>query len=241
MIRPDRPFSLFAVLPLLLLGGFGAGFGPAASPAPDSVPAIDARLASRTTPGAAECSYDTARPPIENYQSLLSFSDPMMGNAKAKVTVIEFFEPNCPHCATLYPVMERLAQKHGKIARFYMKPLVYWPQQSLKQVQALHVAAQQGKYFEMLSRQMARQQRGGLSLDQLKTIAGEIGLDPGVMAERIETGMYTRDIQQQYQKAVVDHKINSVPAVLINGRFVSGESKTAECLDQLIRQAATGK
>ena len=109
---------------------------------------------------AQECPYDPEKAPVADYNALVSELDPMKGNPDAPVTVIEFFDVNCPHCATLYPVVEQAAAMVGDKARFVYKPFVLW-QHSVAQSAALYAAAQEGKFFDMLALQFANQQQRG--------------------------------------------------------------------------------
>ncbi|NNE45637.1 MAG: vitamin K epoxide reductase family protein [Rhodothermales bacterium] len=183
-----------------------------------------------------ECHYDPEKPLVENYRDLVTFSDPSKGNPDASVTVIEFFDPNCPHCATLHPIMEQVVAEYGERAWFVWRPFVLW-EYSVSQVEAMYFAAQDNKFFEMMEEQFRRQRQGGIGIDELGEIATQIGLDGELMKTRLSRGLYRNIIMRQRQSGV-DAGITSVPAVMINGRFVQSSSKTAECLGQLIDAAA---
>ena len=233
-------FATLSVLTLLLAGAdvlyfnsLEATRGGAATPA-QPVAGMEA-----AAPGTADCHYDTEKGYYEDYADLVNFSDPMKGNAEADVVVVEVFEPNCGHCKALYPVMERVVEEHSDEAQFYYKPVVFWADRSLAQTMALHAAAQEGKFFEMLDQQFARQNpQTGLGLPQLRQIADQIGMEADAMVNRIQGGMYRSMVQRQNELLMEDLGIRSVPAVLINGRFVAADSRTEECLGELIEAAA---
>jgi len=186
-------------------------------------------------PSGAECQYDEELNEVQDYNALVDISDPYLGNLDAPVTVIEYFDPNCPHCRILHPVMKQVIAAYGEKARFYVVPFVLW-QHSLVQTEALYAAAQDGKYFEMLDGQFARQKQSGLSVDELKDIAAQIGLDPEMMMGRIERGLY-RDAVLRRREAAIEMGLGGVPAVMINGRFVTTASRTVACMGQLIQEA----
>ena len=98
------------------------------------------------------------------------------------------------------------------------------------------MAAEQGKFFEMITRQLDLQKSGfrPLSLDELHTIAQEISLDGDVMIKRIKNGAYRREIWLHRQKAMKEG-VTSVPTILINGRFADASSES--CLTKLIDEA----
>ncbi len=230
------------VLVLVLVGADLAYFSGLAETAPTPAAQPAAQPVAGATPGAeaapadAECGFKPDYPAYRNYRDLVTFSDPVKGNADADVVVIEYFEPNCPHCKTLYPVMEEVIAEYGDRAAFYVQPIVFWEDRSMTQAAALLAASQEGKYFEMLEAQFARQNpQTGLHLDALRQIAGEIGMDANVMERRLRSGVYQRLVQRQSEKVTKELNVREVPTVLINGRNVA--NKTKECLSQLIEAA----
>ncbi len=235
--------SGLAVLAFVLIGADFAYFRSLDATAGSADQLVLDAVPPGGTPGPAtpaglaqECPYDPEVAPVADYASLVSDIDPMRGNPDAPVTVIEYFDPNCPHCATLYPIMEQVAGQYGDRARFVYKPFVLW-QHSVAQSAALYAAAQEGKFFDMLTLQFANQQPRGLSAEQLRAIAARIGMNPDVMMQRIQSGIYTTVLQMQ-QRQAQEIGLNSVPAVLINGRLIANASKTPECLGRLIEAAA---
>ena len=240
--------GLAALLVLLVGSGFACAPGEASDEAP-----TDAAVVARTSapqpapsvqpvPAAAECGYNPDVPVYEGYESLISFRDPIKGNPSAPVTVIEYFDPNCPHCRNLYPIMEEVAKQHGDQAKFAYIPFVLWPNEShprysLAQAEALHAAAQEGKFFEMLERQLATDEER-LSMAQLQEIATEIGMDAERMKNRIESDAYVDVIMQQREQGRATG-ITGMPAVFVNGRLVDSASRTVECMSELIEEAAS--
>ncbi|ARA92765.1 MAG: hypothetical protein D6685_04945 [Bacteroidetes bacterium] len=232
MRHPSREWKFILpviVLTIVLAGAdlwyFNSQAGPAGDPA-----AVSA---------AGDCFFDPEKKPFPNHQALVTVSDPYAGTYDAPVTVIEFFDPNCPHCKNLYPTMKQVVAQYGDRARFVFKPIALpgWDH-SVPQVLAMYAAAKEGKFMLMMEEQMERQQpRTGLSLEQLKEIAAEIGMDPEAMAEQVQRGEGREYLLSQRQMAG-QIGVTGVPAVLINGKFVDGRSRTVECLGALIEQEA---
>jgi len=179
-----------------------------------------------------ECSFTEEIPAVEDYMRLVTFSDPYQGNFEADVTVIEYFDPNCPHCKTLHPIMKEVIAANGQHARFFMIPFVLW-QYSLPQAEALFVAGQDGKYFDMLDAQYAAQKPGGMTIDELVSLASDIGLDPVVFRTRLEKGLNQRMILARRQE-ISELGIRGTPSVMINGKFVDSGSKSLQCINELI-------
>lgn len=181
-----------------------------------------------------ECVFNTEIAPVEDLSVLIDERDPQTGNPDGAVTVIEIFDPNCPHCKSLHPIMKSLVAQYGETVRFVYKP-IWLPQfrASIVQNAVLFAANQEGKFSEMLDLQFEGQQRGGLTGAQLKELAARVGMDAEAMEQRINEGYYD-DLIERGNKQVVEVGVSSVPTVLINGRFVSKHSRSEACLGQFI-------
>ncbi len=231
----SRLFAILAAATVVVAGGDVLYFR--SLPPNEVAPATASPTAEQTTTGggqSADCQFDLDRPTVENYRDLVTFTDPSKGNPRASVTVIEFFDPNCPHCATLHPIMQEVVAKHGDKAWFVWRPFLNWPA-SMSQIEAMYFAAQDGKFFEMMEEQFRRQGPQAIGIEELGEIATQIGLDGELMKTRLQRGMYQNIIMRQRQ-AGVEAGIRSVPAVMINGRYV--RTRSAECIGQLIEDAA---
>ncbi len=62
-------------------------------------------------------------------------------------------------------------------------------------------------------------------------------MDRDELARQISEGVFNEYMQRQSRQARMIG-VRGVPTVLINGRFVPGYARTAECLGQLIEQQA---
>jgi protein-disulfide isomerase len=206
-----------------------AGVAPA-SPEPEQ----PAQRPSAFPEGAA-CGYDDAKGTVQQFDTLVGMDDPTAGTEGAPVTVVEFFDPNCPHCAELHSVMKTLIETHGDRTMFVFKPIPLG-QPSVNQIEALYAANRAGAFNAMLEAQYAQQKRGGLSTEELLAIAEDIGMDSDDLHAAIEEDRFMGTIRLVYQQAQ-RIGVNSTPTVLINGRFVTAESRTVDCLSSLIEAA----
>ncbi len=198
--------------------------------------ASDAAPAPGDTLSVAEgCYYDPEKAPVEDYQSLVGFQDPYKGNASADVIVVEFFDPNCPACRSMHPIMKQAVDAHGDDAMFVYKPVPLWGY-SVPQIEGLFVAAEQNKFFAMLDAQFARQQRGGLGESGMRAVAQAIGMDADRLIDQIQSGAYRPKVLQQREQAVAAG-FTAAPTVLVNGRFVANQSRTPRCMSAFIEAA----
>ncbi len=209
---------------------------PAAQEQVASAAATPAGVPAAPVASAMVCAYDSSKKPVKDHESWVTFSDPSLGNPDAPVTVIEFFDPNCPHCKTIHPVMKAAADSLGDKARFVFRPFALG-RGSFLQVEALHIAAQQGKFFEMLDAQFERQNPRGLGMDAMEEISAEIGLDFDVLKKRIESQMY-RSTMLRHRQVAYEAGVNVVPTLMINGRITESSARSIACLSQMIDEAS---
>ncbi len=244
-VREGALYGALAVMMLLFVGADAAYFNNLAEPAADQT--AQTAPAPVTQPVAApdeagpsenECLYDPNKPIVVNFEALVGPKDPYKGNPDAAVTVVEFFDPNCPHCKALHPVMKATIAKYEDRARFVYKPVSLW-QYSIGQNAALWAAAEEGKFFEMLDLQFEKQQRGGLGMPKIRELATQVGMDADSLEQRMRDGQYDDFINGGNRQAQ-EAGVSGVPAVLINGRFVAKSSRTEACLGQLIEEELQG-
>ncbi len=219
---------------------------PEATPPPEAA-TPEAPISAEATPGTWDpevgagqaCTFATDMQPVAQWQSLVDLREPIFGKRDANVTVIEFFEPNCPHCAHLLPAMQAAERQFGQQARFVYKPVVFWPR-SILQTQALYAAGVENpaKFHRLMSLQMERQKPEGFSEAEVRSLAREAGMNADALITRINAGTYRGHIMA-YRDAFNRTGATSVPFVIINGRPV-GANRTPECIGQLIQEVARG-
>lgn len=187
--------------------------------------------------GSGQCQLDTSRQPVGNEgAALISFQDITKGSSDSDVTIIEYFDPNCPHCKHYHETVKQLQSEYGDDVRFVYKPFPLRAS-SLPEIQALYVAHQSGKFTQMLEGQYARQGPGGINMSDLRSIASEIGMDPDVLRQRIEENDY-RDQILASRKQARSIGVSSTPTVLVNGHFVN--TRSLECMKTFIQRAQNG-
>jgi predicted DsbA family dithiol-disulfide isomerase len=85
----------------------------------------------------------------------------------------------------------------------------------------------------MLDRQFEMQKQGGLSVDELKNIAHEIGVDANRVEREIAAGTHTDRVMATMTQ-IRQIGMTGVPAVMLNGRVIASSSRNAPCFAQLI-------
>ena len=147
---------------------------------------------------------------------------PVKGNAKALVTIVEFTDFECPSCARQHPVLERLVSEFGDRVRLVVRdfPLSQHAN-ARKAAEAAEAAREQNKYWEYAS--VLFRNQSALGVDKLRQYATDLGLDRARFDASLDSGKFA----EQVQRDVIDgHKlgINGTPTLFINGKRISDNS-----------------
>lgn len=235
--------GVFAVLLLadVALAGGGGEQPDALAEAAQNEPEQPASLVPPVPQG---CSFDPVFAPVGD---LSAFTDnPSVG--AGPVSVIEVFDPNCPHCQSLHETLEGVKAATEEQATFYSVPFPLRPS-AIGQAASLAWARESDAYFGLVDQFFARLDASwGMTPEELRESANEVGLDgPSLIATLEDQEMVQPylDMVSEDADAVRDYLSApdggiSTPKLVINGRVVANTnaSLTAACLTQLIQDAA---
>ncbi len=143
---------------------------------------------------------------------------PVWGNPNGDVTVVEFFDYNCPYCKSVFPSMHALVKKDGNI-KVVMKELPVLGENSVYAAKAALAAQKQGKYEQFHSRMMSRDSR--LSRDGVMAAAKQVGLD----IDKLKKDMESPDVQEELDRANIWAQrlgISGTPAFVIGEELIPG-------------------
>lgn len=145
-------------------------------------------------------------------------NDPVVGNPAGKVTVVEFFDYQCPHCVDMAPVMTEIIKANPDLRVVYKEFPIRGPLSNFAARAAL-AAAKQGKYAEFSHALLTSNQP--LSNDNILTIAKNSGLD----VEKLKKDMNDQSVEMQLKnntKLAQDLKLFGTPAFFIGKTDGSG-------------------
>jgi protein-disulfide isomerase len=115
--------------------------------------------------------------------------NPVLGNPNGDVTIVEFFDYQCPWCKKGHPDVMNAVTEDGNV-RLLMRDWPIFGESSLY-ASRMVLAAESFAYRPMLEALFATQ--GKLSLDQVRTILTEAGHDPRRLESRYEASMASVD------------------------------------------------
>ncbi len=171
--------------------------------------------------GAAPTAAAPSQPaPSGPAQIALRVDDPVKGNPRAPVTIVEFSDFQCPYCSRAEATLRQVEQAYGEKVRFAWKhePLPMHPN-ALPAALAAEAAREQGKFWQMHEKLFANQT--ALSPDGYERWAKEIGLD---------MGRFRESLRSQKNRARIDEDVSlaqrigatGTPTFFVNGQKIEG-------------------
>ena len=143
---------------------------------------------------------------------------PVLGNPEGDVTVVEFFDYNCPYCKRAMPEVDALLAEDGKI-RFVLREWPILGEGSAFAARAALASRSQGKYAEMHNALMGM--RGKVEADTVLRVAAEIGLD----VERLKRDMQSPDVEEHIATSMRLAEalgFNGTPAFVVGDQLIPG-------------------
>ena len=244
-----RPYAtVLTGFAVLLVGTFAlaartapeaSASGLAATPASSNGPAPNIQDVT------GACTYDDKFEPITDLGPFTT--GPSLGNPDAGVTVIEIFDPNCPHCRDLAETIEPYIAENPESARYFMVPFAL-RQESVGQVVALKLAQREGKFFDLMHAMFERQDATwGMTLPEIVEAASSVGMDGAALQRALENPATIQPLleQTQAQSAAITQAFTdsegrlSVPKLAFNGRVVAPTyaSYSPRCFSEFIAGA----
>lgn len=148
------------------------------------------------------------------------------GPADAKVTVVEFSDFECPHCATAADVARKVKARYGTVVRFVFRHLpLPFHQNAGPAAQASLAAHAQGKFWQYHDLLFANQK----SLDRagLERFAEQAGLDMARFRAALDGGTHAAAVDADKMLAE-ELCVNGTPSMFVNGDRVRNPTDYAQ-------------
>jgi protein-disulfide isomerase len=166
---------------------------------------------------------ENTRQAAVNKLGMKAYFDPRVafitGPANAKVTIVEFFDYNCPYCRASVPAVKKFYQTH-KDARFaFIEFPIKGPQSTVAARAAMAARKQPDKYLAFHFALMS--QDGMIDQNAVYAIAQKAGLD----VAKLKTDMASPSVDYALAAAhtlAQASGIDGTPAFIVNGRIREG-------------------
>jgi len=170
----------------------------------------------------------------------ITFIDPAVGNADAKVTIVVFGDYGCDACATLdETLIDILARDYPNDLRIVWKDLPNTSQhpEALQAAIAARCSGEQGKFWEYNALLMKNQ--ASLGAELYNTLSIQLALKGSAFATCMDQQTPSPLVQQSYEEGIA-LGISATPTIFINGTRYSGAVDKGT-LKTMIRQIVVAK
>jgi protein-disulfide isomerase len=153
---------------------------------------------------------------------LLKDDAPTLGPSLAKVTLVEFLDPECEACAAMHPIVKRVMSEFPGRVRLVIRYMPFHGN-SAYAAAALEAAALQGKYWEALDTLFEKQaQWGSHHNPQPELIPGfleSIGIDLERLLKDMENPAFAQKIERDKNDGLA-LGVRATPTFYVNGQLL---------------------
>lgn len=168
----------------------------------------------------------TETPELVDTSILIRNDSPIKGPTDAKVTVVEFLDPECEACKAAHPMVKKILADNPNSVRLVVR---YFPLHgnSVLAARATEIAGEQGKYWEMQDKLFENQTIWGEKEEPQIALftqyAQELGLDTSIFTEALNGTKYTDKVQRDKTDGQTVG-VNGTPTFFVNGKKVQSIS-----------------
>lgn len=192
--------------------------------------AASATVASTFGLGAAQAQQGTTKD--VNALAKVAIPDKVLGPADAKVTVIEYASPTCPHCAAfsndVYPAFKTEYIDSGKV-KFILRPFIRNLQDAV--VFLLAYSAGDEKYHQVIEAFFKTQGTWGTA-ETPRTALLEQAKQLGFTEESFDAALANQELfeamKTMQEQATNEFKLEGTPTFYINGKQLTGDKSLEE-------------
>ncbi|HEX5377296.1 MAG TPA: thioredoxin domain-containing protein [Phenylobacterium sp.] len=171
-------------------------------------------------------------------------SDMTMGDANAKVKMVEYASASCSHCAAfnndVFPAFKAKYIDTGKV-HYTLKEFLTPPEQMAAAGFLTARCAGKDKYFSVLDAIFRAQQEMFQSGDirgPMLRVAQSAGMTEAQFNACITDEAALKALNERVEKASKEEKITGTPTFVVNGKQVASGEVTLEQLDTAIAEAS---
>lgn len=161
---------------------------------------------------------------VASHQDVLyNANDPFAGNSRATTTIVEFYDPRCPYCRQLEPLLSSFVSKDGNV-RLVFKDLPILGPVSEMDSKALLAAARQGRYQAL--RTAIMRSPDDLTPASLQGVVESLGLDWKRLRRDMDSTAVATELRETKQLAA-DLGIEGTPTLVIGQKIIEGADMPA--------------
>jgi protein-disulfide isomerase len=149
-------------------------------------------------------------------QAPITQIDHIRGPANAPITMVEYGDYECPHCARAHPIVNQVQMHFPDRIRFVFRhfPLTEMHPHAEVAAESAEFAGAAGMFWDMHDTLFENQSR--LSLTTIFVICDELGLPEAALRSALETGQYRNKVRSDFMGGIRSG-VNGTPSFFING------------------------
>src|SRR2546426_3373581 len=169
----------------------------------------------------------------------LSVHDHVRGRVDAPLTLVQYGDFQCSHCARMYPMVLEIADDLGDSLAFALRhfPVSQIHPLAQRAAEAAEAAASQGRFWEMATELYENQEE--LDDDRLTRCARKADLDIKRFKKEMMSGIHASRVRADYLGGVRS-AVNGTPTFFMNGQLYEGAHASAAEVAQLL-EASSGR
>lgn len=171
-----------------------------------------------------------------------------MGPADAKVTLVEFYDPECESCASFAPVVKKIYSDYGGKLRLVMR---YMPlhRNSITAANFLEASGEQGKYWEaqdlLFKKQGEWGEKHGAPPDpnapSINLLFDKYAKELGIDMDRARASITARKFDEKIERDRKDGQglgVRRTPSFFVNGRELArfGEADLRSLIEEEMKK-----
>ncbi|MGI0090829.1 MAG: DsbA family protein [Nitrososphaerales archaeon] len=166
--------------------------------------------------------------------------DHIEGGSKAKVTLVEYGDYQCPYCGQAYPIVKKVQEKYKNRLRFVFRnfPLTEIHPRAEFGAEMAEASGAQGKFWDMHDYIYVNQ----ASLNNEDLFLGfaksKLSLDEDKISREVDKHFYSPRIREDFLSGVRSG-VNGTPTFFLNDRRHDGSyefNSLTDAVDSLLRQ-----
>jgi protein-disulfide isomerase len=181
-------------------------------------------------------SIQNERKPTTTNSNLIREDSPTLGNADAKITLVEFLDPECESCAAFHPVVKKILKDYDGKIRLVVRYMPLHPNSFLAAT-FTEVAGEQGKYWQAQELLFQKQPEWGTKHGPpsaapppdvpklFEKYAMELGLDLDKFESAVKENRYKEKLERD-RKDGQSLGVSKTPTFFVNGRQLARFSES---------------
>ena len=172
---------------------------------------------------------DQAANTPQRYEIPIDETDPVLGDADAPITIVEFSDYECPYCQRYHSdTFNQILATYGDQIRYVYKdlPLTSIHPNATPAANAAYCAQEQNAFWEFHDLLFSNQL--GLSDQAYLAYADSLGLEMGSFEECVNEGRYFDLVAEDTNVLVRINAPISTPTFFINGQYLAGAQPFSE-------------